>query len=120
MIVGVLDLKKLQPLDLPATPQDLCYGLIGYSKGAERKRLLKIYGCRHCIPSDAFPSLTFLEGPQTKKNIPSSIELADTALNGTGPEVSKKDPRKKSSLMSFDGLRCHLKQWCISLFTLMH
>ncbi len=85
--------------------REIEYGLCDYllgitrSKSALRKRNMRIYGCRHCLSYSAVLSTDNLDS-----NEPAASEEA----------VAKTVMRQQEvKLMSFDGLRSHLKAWCV-------
>jgi len=86
-------------------PRGLCADLLGPELSAPRKRARKIYGCRHCHQDSERKEVLC----QPSGNV-QVVDIAQPLVNSVPERAKMKELKKQvEKLMSFDGLRSHLK-----------
>ena len=96
MKIAVVDVTESKAYLMgPEIEYGLCDYLLGVTrrKSSLRKRNMRVYGCRHCLPRPTALSTD-------------TVVSDETAASG---EAVAKKALTKVNLMSFDSLRSHLK-----------
>ncbi|KAF9806262.1 hypothetical protein IEO21_08751 [Rhodonia placenta] len=92
--------------------------VMGKSKEAQKRRGLRIYGCRHCRAMQAMAAVVAsASGEANSQQTDNEQTDEQTGTAQTSTEATKTTKRKKNGvpeakLFSFNGLRSHVKEKC--------
>lgn len=122
MKLKLLSVEEVDKIMKHPIEAGLCAKLMDRSQ--QKARVQRIYGCRHCeqgpLGQTNEPSEVVADAAQNTSSAPEASHMpntstsADTSNNppakARGSRVKAGDPKKLPKLLTFDGLRSHVKE----------